>query len=81
MLTTRQNLTAALIAVALSALAGNAIAQTPAPVAGQSTQVVRPADLMTQAERDAFRKQMESATTAEERQKVRDLRDRLNKVK
>jgi pyruvate/2-oxoglutarate dehydrogenase complex dihydrolipoamide acyltransferase (E2) component len=72
MLTYRNNLTAALIVVAITALAGNAIAQAPQPPAGQSPQVVRPADLMTQPERDAFRKQMETAKTPEERQKVRD---------
>jgi hypothetical protein len=72
-MTATRNLKLTLIAAAIAAFAGTSLAQqtTPAPTAPQ-TQVVRPADLLTQQERDAFRKQMEQATTVEERQKVRD---------
>jgi Spy/CpxP family protein refolding chaperone len=72
MLTTR-TLKLSLIAAAIAAFGGQALAQqTPQSPAAPASQVVRPADLMTQQERDAFRKQMEQATTADERQKVRD---------
>lgn len=73
MLTTNRKLAVSLIAAAIAALGGQALAQqTPQPPAAVAPQVVRPADLLTAQERDAFRKQMEQATTAEERQKVRD---------
>lgn len=73
MLTTNRKLAVTLIAAAIAAFGGQALAQqTQTPPAAAAPQVVRPADLMTQQERDNFRKEMEQATTAEERQKVRD---------
>lgn len=72
-MTATRKLKLTLIAAAIAAFAGTALAQQSAPSPATPTpQVVRPADLMTQQERDAFRKQMEQATTVEERQRIRD---------
>jgi len=67
-----------LIACAVAALAGTALAQQPAPAtpaapaAAAAAQTVRPGDLLTPQERDAFRQQMQQAATPEDRQKIRD---------
>lgn len=66
-----------LIACAIAALTGTALAQqaapaTPAAPAAPAAQTVRPFDLLTSQERDAFRQQMQQAATPEDRQKIRD---------
>jgi hypothetical protein len=68
-----------LIACAIAAIAGTALAQQPAPTAPASptapaaaAQTVRPGDLLTPQERDQFRQQMQQAATPEDRQKIRD---------
>jgi hypothetical protein len=68
----RQILVAAVAAAFLGAAAMPATAQTPA--APKQAQPERPYanQLMTQEERDAFRKQMQEAKTPEERAKIRD---------
>jgi hypothetical protein len=73
MLATNGKFVTTFIAAAIAAaVSGSVLAQAPQTPAAPATQVVRPADLMTAQERENFRKQMEQATTAEERQKVRD---------
>jgi hypothetical protein len=73
MLATNRKFGITLIAAAIAAaVSGSVLAQAPQTPAAPPAQVVRPADLMTAQERENFRKQMEQATTAEERQKVRD---------
>lgn len=66
-----------LMACAIAALTGTALAQQAAPAApatpaAPAVQTVRPGDLLTPQERDAFRQQMQQAATPEERQKIRD---------
>jgi hypothetical protein len=73
MLATNRKFVTTLVAAAIAAaVSGSVLAQAPQTPAAPAAQVVRPADLMTAQERENFRKQMEQATTAEERQKVRD---------
>jgi uncharacterized protein YciI len=73
MLATNGKFVTTLVAAAIAAaVSGSVLAQAPQTPAAPAAQVVRPADLMTAQERENFRKQMEQATTAEERQKVRD---------
>ena len=75
----RTTVAAALVAAFLSAAAGGALAQSQPQVQPPSQsqpsnapQTVRPADLMTQQERDAFRQKMQAAKTPEERREIRD---------
>lgn len=73
MLATNRKFVTTLVAAAIAAaVSGSVLAQAPQTPAAPAAQVVRPADLMTAQERENFRKQMEQAATAEERQKVRD---------
>jgi hypothetical protein len=79
MLNTRK-LRLTLMACAIAAATGTALAQQAAPTApaapatsaAPAAQTVRPGDLLTSQERDAFRQQMQQAATPEERQKIRD---------
>ncbi len=77
----RTTVAAALVAAFLSATTGSVLAQSQSqpqlqpPSQSQPSnapQTVRPADLMTQQERDAFRQKMQAAKTPEERQQIRD---------
>lgn len=70
----RQILIAAGAAVLLGAATLPATAQQPPAAPPKQAQPERPyaSQLMTQEERDAFRKQMQEAKTPEERAKIRD---------
>jgi len=70
----RQTLVAVAAAAVLGAATLPATAQQPPAATPQQTQPQRPYanQLMTQEERDAYRKQMQDAKTPEERTKIRD---------
>lgn len=72
MLATNRQFGISLVAAIAAAVSGSVLAQAPETPAAPAAQVVRPADLMTAQERENFRQQMQQATTAEERQKVRE---------